>query len=73
MDERLIIIRGEERRLPGSGKGEMLQPASAGKDSMLLAAPSPPVITSPAMGKVYVIQTTNGRLSLNQLEQCVQL
>ena len=57
------------------GKAGMLQPASTGKVSMLLSVlyPLPPVITSPAMGKLYVIQTTNGRLSLNQLEQCAQL
>ena len=56
------------------GKAGMLQPASTGEVSMLVeAAPYPPVITSPAMGKLYVIQTTNGRLSLNQLEQCAQL
>ena len=48
MDKRLTIRRGEER-LPGSGKGGMLQPASAGKVSMLVAASIPPVITSPAI------------------------
>ena len=70
MDKGLIIRRGEER-LPLPGKGGMLQPA--GNVSMIVSVLVPPVRTSPAMGKLYVIQTTNGRLSLNQLEQCAQL
>ena len=37
----------------------MAQSDSAGKVSMLVAVPSPPVITSPAIGKLNEIQTTD--------------
>ena len=63
MDKRLIIKRGEV--IPSPGKGGMEQSASAGKVSTLVVAPAPPVITRPAMGKLYAIQTTTGRFSSN--------
>ena len=36
----------------------MEQSASAGKISMLVLVPYPPVMIRPAIGKLYVIQTT---------------
>ena len=39
-----------------------MQVGSVGKVSMLLAGPAPPVIMSPAIGKLYEIQTTDFQL-----------
>ena len=36
----------------------MVQLAAVGKVSMLVVVPYPPVITSPAIGKLYEIQST---------------
>ena len=45
----------KDERLPGAGKGGMVQVGSVGKASMVVAAPSPPVIMSPAIEKLYEI------------------
>ena len=39
----------KDEMLPGAGKGGMVQMAAAGNISLLVSAPIPPVITSPAI------------------------
>ena len=45
-------------RLPGAGKGGMVQLASAGNFSMLVSAGDPPLMINPVMEKVHEIQRT---------------